>query len=70
MLCQLVFQQPDPMPAGAVGAYEGAHYYHCGAFRPQCRVPAALSTTPNTDAPLELSAQAALVALSLFGEGR
>lgn len=23
------------VPAGTVGAFEGAHYYHCGAFRPE-----------------------------------
>lgn len=29
----------DPLP-GAVGLYEGAHYYHCGIYRPQqtCRM--------------------------------
>jgi hypothetical protein len=26
--------QANPHAAGAVGAFEGAHYYHCGAFRP------------------------------------
>ena len=31
---------PPPLPADVVGAFEGAHYYHCGAFRPQfnCRM--------------------------------
>lgn len=28
------------MPPGTVGAFEGAHYYHCGAYRPEfnCRM--------------------------------
>jgi hypothetical protein len=32
--------QPNPLPADTVGAYEGAHYHHCDAFRPQfnCRM--------------------------------
>lgn len=32
--------QPNPQTAGTVGAYEGAHYFHCDAFRPQfnCRM--------------------------------
>lgn len=32
--------QPNPVPAGTIGAYEGAHYYHCGAYRPafDCRM--------------------------------
>jgi hypothetical protein len=32
--------QPSPVVAGTVGAFEGAHYYHCGAFRPafNCRM--------------------------------
>jgi hypothetical protein len=25
----------SPVAAGTVGAFEGAHYYHCGAFRPE-----------------------------------
>jgi IgA peptidase M64 len=31
---------PPPLPTDVVGAFEGAHYYHCGAFRPQfhCRM--------------------------------
>ena len=30
----------SPVPAGTVGAFEGAHYYHCDAFRPEfdCRM--------------------------------
>ena len=31
--CALCDPQPDPVP-GAVGLYEGAHYYHCRAVRP------------------------------------
>lgn len=26
---------PGPVPPGTVGAFEGAHYYHCDAFRPE-----------------------------------
>ena len=33
--CLLEDPQGDPFPAGTVGCYEGAHYYHCGAYRPQ-----------------------------------
>lgn len=31
---------PASVPADAVGAFEGAHYHHCGAYRPQfdCRM--------------------------------
>ncbi|GAA0464254.1 hypothetical protein Ade02nite_31190 [Paractinoplanes deccanensis] len=38
--CTRCDPQPDPLPAATVGLYEGAHYYHCGAFRPQfdCRM--------------------------------
>ena len=32
--CTQCDPQPNPRPAGFVGAYEGAHYVHCGAFRP------------------------------------
>jgi hypothetical protein len=27
--------QPAPVPTGTVGAYEGAFYFHCGAYRPE-----------------------------------
>jgi IgA peptidase M64/VWA domain-containing protein len=27
--------QASPVPAGTVGAFEGAKYFHCGAFRPE-----------------------------------
>jgi len=27
--------RPSAVPAGTVGAFEGAHYHHCGAYRPQ-----------------------------------
>jgi hypothetical protein len=32
--------QANPQPSGVVGAFEGAHYYHCGGYRPQwdCRM--------------------------------
>ena len=38
--CSRCDPQGNPLPAGTVGPYEGAHYYHCGAFRPQfdCRM--------------------------------
>ncbi|NUT32960.1 MAG: hypothetical protein HOV79_07785 [Hamadaea sp.] len=31
---------PASVPADAIGAFEGAHYHHCGAYRPQfdCRM--------------------------------
>lgn len=38
--CTRCNPQPSPVPAGTVGLFEGAHYYHCGAFRPEfnCRM--------------------------------
>jgi hypothetical protein len=33
--CTQVDSSPSPVPAGTVGLFEGAHYYHCGAFRPE-----------------------------------
>lgn len=33
--CALEDPQPNPLPVGTVGCFEGAHYYHCGAYRPQ-----------------------------------
>jgi IgA Peptidase M64 len=33
--CTICDPQPNPLPAGTVGAFEGAHYYHCAAFRPE-----------------------------------
>ena len=33
--CSQVDSRPSPVPAGTVGLFEGAHYYHCGAFRPE-----------------------------------
>jgi hypothetical protein len=38
--CSQCDPQPSPVPAGTVGAFEGAHYFHCGAFRPafDCRM--------------------------------
>lgn len=33
--CALEDPQGNPFPAATVGCYEGAHYYHCGAYRPQ-----------------------------------
>lgn len=32
--CTKCDSQPNPMPVGTVGLYEGAHYCHCGAYRP------------------------------------
>ncbi|WP_212763988.1 M64 family metallopeptidase [Streptomyces sp. I05A-00742] len=38
--CAVCDPQPNPVGAATVGAFEGAHYYHCAAFRPQynCRM--------------------------------
>ncbi|MBZ4319245.1 M64 family metallopeptidase [Streptomyces huiliensis] len=38
--CSVCDPQPNPVGAATVGAFEGAHYYHCAAFRPQynCRM--------------------------------
>jgi len=33
--CGTVDSRPSPVPAATVGLFEGAHYYHCGGFRPQ-----------------------------------
>jgi IgA Peptidase M64 len=33
--CASVDSSPSPVPAGTVGLFEGAHYYHCGAYRPE-----------------------------------
>jgi hypothetical protein len=33
--CTHVDSRPSPVPTGTVGLFEGAHYYHCGAFRPE-----------------------------------
>jgi IgA Peptidase M64 len=33
--CSQVDGRPSSAPAGTVGLFEGAHYYHCGAFRPE-----------------------------------
>jgi hypothetical protein len=31
--CTQCDPQSSPVPAGTVGLFKGAHYYHCGAFR-------------------------------------
>jgi hypothetical protein len=31
--CSQVDSRPSPVPAGIVGLFEGAHYYHCGGYR-------------------------------------
>ena len=31
--CSQVDGRPSPVPPGTVGLFEGAHYYHCGAYR-------------------------------------
>jgi len=31
--CASVDGRPSPVPAGTVGLFEGAHYYHCAAYR-------------------------------------
>src|SRR5262245_13777841 len=38
--CAQCDPQANPLPAGTVGAYEGAGYYHCALYRPQfdCRM--------------------------------
>ena len=33
--CSQVDNRPSPVPAGTVGLFEGAHYYHCGGYRPE-----------------------------------
>ncbi len=33
--CSQVDSRTSPVPAGTVGLFEGAHYYHCGGFRPE-----------------------------------
>ncbi|WP_223183578.1 MULTISPECIES: M64 family metallopeptidase [unclassified Streptomyces] len=33
--CATVDARPSTAPDGTVGCFEGAHYYHCGAFRPE-----------------------------------
>lgn len=33
--CTQCDSQPNPVPVGTIGAFEGAHYFHCGAFRPE-----------------------------------
>jgi IgA peptidase M64 len=33
--CSQVDSRPSPVPMGTVGLFEGAHYYHCGGFRPE-----------------------------------
>jgi hypothetical protein len=33
--CAVCDPQSNPLPAGTVGAFEGAHYYHCDAYRPE-----------------------------------
>lgn len=38
--CSKCDPQASPVPAGTVGAFEGADYYHCGSYRPEfnCRM--------------------------------
>lgn len=33
--CSDCDSSPSSVPEGTVGAFEGAHYYHCGAYRPE-----------------------------------
>ncbi len=33
--CATVDSRASTVPAGTVGAFEGAHYYHCDAYRPE-----------------------------------
>ena len=39
-VCAACDPQPTPLPAGTVGLFEGADYYHCGVYRPEfdCRM--------------------------------
>jgi hypothetical protein len=32
--CSDCDRRAEPVPTGRVGLFEGAHYYHCGAYRP------------------------------------
>ncbi len=38
--CTQCDPQPNPVTADTIGTFEGAHYFHCGAYRPQftCRM--------------------------------
>lgn len=38
--CASVDMRPSPVPPGTTGLFEGAHYYHCDAYRPEydCRM--------------------------------
>jgi hypothetical protein len=38
--CAHCDERPSPVPDGTIGAFEGAHYYHCGGYRPayDCRM--------------------------------
>ncbi len=38
--CSICDPQPSPVPAGTVGVFEGADYYHCDCYRPEfnCRM--------------------------------
>lgn len=38
--CAQCDPRPSPVNPGTIGAFEGAHYYHCGAYRPafDCRM--------------------------------
>jgi hypothetical protein len=38
--CAQCDPQASPVPVGTIGTFEGAHYYHCGAYRPafDCRM--------------------------------
>lgn len=33
--CAEADNRPSPVPTGTIGLFEGAHYYHCGAYRPE-----------------------------------
>lgn len=33
--CTICDPNPSPVPVGTVGLFEGAHYYHCDAYRPE-----------------------------------
>jgi hypothetical protein len=67
--------QPDPVPAGTVGAFEGAQYSHCGAYRPafNCRMrelaspfcPVCAQTIRDTLAPFMAPASVAPASLNV-----
>ena len=33
--CSQVDSRPSSVPTGTIGLFKGAHYYHCGGYRPE-----------------------------------